>query len=81
MDKRLEIFKRRGGVLRDLVDQSGHRVVLVADELLGEGELDPQCNQMLLASVMQIAFDAAAFLVGDLRQARPRVAQLASMGA
>jgi hypothetical protein len=49
--------------------------------LLGEGELHPQADQPLLAAVMQIAFDAAPFGIRDIREARPRIAQLAGMGA
>ena len=73
-DQRVQVRERALGVGGQLVDQRRERWGRL--ELLGQRELDPQRDQPLLRTVVEIALDPPPLGVGRLRHARPRRAQV-----
>ena len=75
----MQLLQRGFRVLRDLLDEPERRLVLRVDQLLREPQLDPQSDQPLLASIVEVPLDPATLGVPAVRQARSRLAQLASL--
>lgn len=63
-----------------LREEAGCFLWCAVDHLAGQAEGDPECDQLLLGAVVQVAFQAAAGLVGGGDQALPGCAQVFDQG-